>query len=244
MTSYIYNKYVLKRNFEKSILPFAEKNNNTIFILDKITLFSNCNAKNKNLSNSNFTIENLYQYTDIALFINTPDSEKNKENTLKKVWINNLNYLHTPEIGNQNLYYKNINDFSKSDLISTNKLEDSLDFEITSESEIDLSNPVLYNNLANPITLSYINENVKTDYTITDTSSPITYDGSLLKKCNISLNSINCGFSFDIHIINNLDQEFKSTVFIDIPLETTDKTIYDGSIIKKLETNYIFYRYK
>ena len=72
--------------------------------------------------------------------------------------------------------------------------------------------------MANPITLSYVNQNIKSDYIIADTSAPITYDGSLLKKCNIALNSISCNISFDIYITNNLDEEFKSSVFFDIPL--------------------------
>ncbi len=63
-------------------------------------------------------------------------------------------------------------------------------FNITSEDEVNLDKPTLYNNLANPIVLSYINHNIKTDYTITDTSTPMTYDGSLLKRCNILLNNI------------------------------------------------------
>ena len=183
LTSILFSRYSLKKNFENSILPFATKNENTIFKIDKITLFSNCNAKNKTASSSNFTIENLYQYTDIALFIKR-----------------------------------------------------------TSEENLDT--PTLYNNLANPIVLSYINSNIKSDYTITDTSTPITYDGSLLKKCNVLLNSLNCDFTFDVYIVNNLDQEFKCTAFINIPLENEGKSIYDGNIIKKVNTNLNFYRYK
>ena len=107
-----------------------------------------------------------------------------------------------------------------------------------------MDNPILYNNLANPIVVSYINSNIKSDYTMTDTSIPITYDGSLLKRCNVPLDSLNCSFTFDIYIINNLDQEFKCTAFINIPLEDNEKSIYDGNIIQKINTNLNFYRYK
>ena len=54
--------------------------------------FTSCNAKNKTSSNTNFTIENLYQYTDIALFINNNSEENNLENTLKSVKLTNLKY--------------------------------------------------------------------------------------------------------------------------------------------------------
>jgi len=148
------------------------------------------------------------------------------------------------KFGNPKLYYKNINNFAKSDIIEENAIIDTLNFEITSENEADLNKPILYNNLANPIVLSYVNSNIKSDFTITNTSTPITYDGSLLKKCNVLLNTISCKISFDIFIVNNLDQEFKCTVYIDIPLENENKSIYDGNVTIKKDTNFIFYRYK
>lgn len=92
-------KYILKTNFEKSILSFANKNDKTVFQINKIVLFSNCDAKNKTGSVTNFTIENLYQYTDMAIFINHPSQdEKNLENTLKKVTITNIQYTNLPNI--------------------------------------------------------------------------------------------------------------------------------------------------
>ena len=36
----LFNKYVLKRNLENEILPFADKNQDTIFKIDKIILFA------------------------------------------------------------------------------------------------------------------------------------------------------------------------------------------------------------
>ena len=240
----LFNKIVLKSKFEKFFLPFAEKNENTVFSINKVTFFSSCDAKNKNATSSNFTIENLYQYTDMAFFISSPSGEKNLENTFKQVYIDNIKYEQTPSLGEPNLYYKNINNFAKSDIIDENLINDKLEFGITSEDEIDLNKPTLYNNLANPIVLSYVNNNIKSDYTLTDTSKPITYDGSLLKSCNVLLNNIACKISFDIYITNNLEQEFKTTVYASLPLETQEKSIYDGNVTLNQDTNFIFYRYK
>ncbi len=142
------------------------------------------------------------------------------------------------------MYFKPLNQFAKGSFVEENEIQENLDFMITSEDEANLDIPTLYNNLANPITLSYVNQNIKSDYTITDTTSPITYDGSLLKKCNIDLASISCKFSFDIYITNNLEEEFKTTVFIDIPLESQGKTIYDGNINVTKNCNFAFYRYQ
>ncbi len=240
-----FQRYIIKSNFEREILPFAQKNSKTIFEVNKIVLFSNCDAKNKTGSASNFTIENLFQYTDIAIFINhSSTEEKTLENTFKKVSIHNIQYHKLPDLGEPKLYFKGLNQFAKSSLIEENEIHDNLDFNITSEDEANLDTPILYNNSANPITLSYINQNIKSDYTITDTSVPITYDGSLLKKCNIDLSTISCKLSFDIYITNNLEEEFKTTVFIDIPLETQEKSIYDGNITITQNHNFAFYRYK
>ena len=240
----ILNRLMLKTNFENDILPFASKNQNTIFKINKITFFSSCDAKNKTASSSNFTIEDLYQYTDIALFITSTSEEKTLENTLKKVSINNIKYTSSPTLGKPKLYYKNINNFAKSEISEENLINENLDFNITSEDQANLDQPTLYNNLANPIVLSYINHNIKTDYTITDTSTPITYDGSLLKRCNILLNNIACSFSFDIYVTNNLNQEFKCTIYVDIPLEADNQSIYNSNITLKKDTNFNFYRYK
>lgn len=237
-------QYFLKNKFEKSIMSFSSKNENTVFQIKNIIFFSSCDVKNKNASSSNFTIENLYQYTDMALFITSPSKDKTLENTLKKVYIDNIKFTKLPTLGEPKLYYKNIYNFAKSDIIDNNLINDKLDFTITSDDNASLDTPTLYNNLANPIVLSFVNSNIKTDYTITNTSKSITYDGSLLKRCEVLLNSINTSLSFDIYIVNNLDQEFKCTVFIDIPLETENKSIYNGNITLKKDTNFIFYRYK
>ena len=147
-------------------------------------------------------------------------------------------------MGIGNLYYKNVNDFAKSEINENNKIKDELKFETTSASEANLSKPVLYNNCANPITLSYVNQNIKTDYTMTDTQNPITYNGKLLKRCGVSVKSINTSISFDIEIENNKNHKFRTTVYFDIPYENEDKSINDGSIVVENKTNFDFYRYE
>lgn len=240
---FVFQKYVLKKNFEDDMLSFADKNQSTVFTVDSITLFSSADAGYKTNTANNFTIQNLYQYTDIALFIKNTSDEDTLENTLKKVRIEHIQFSNTPKIGNPSLYFKSLNDFAKSDITEENKITDSFEFTVSSSDEADLSTPTLYNNLANPLTFSYVNSNIKSDYTITDISSPITYDGSLLQKCNIHLEDICCTLSFDIYITNNLDEDFKTTVSIDIPLSSENGSIFDGNLTVKQDTTYTFYRY-
>lgn len=149
-----------------------------------------------------------------------------------------------PSMGKPEFYFKSINKFSKSEFTEENKIQNNLKFEISSEDNANLDTPILYNNLANPITLTYINNNIKTDYTITDTSTPITYDGSLLKRCQVPLESIKTNISFDIYITNNLNQKFKSSVYLEIPLKDENTSILDGSITQKKAINTTFYRYE
>ena len=242
----VYNKLKRKKNFESDVASFSEKNEKTVFSIDKIVFFSSCDSKNKTSSQTNFTIENLYAYTDIAIFLNNDNLHENDttENTLKNVKITNIKFTKKPELGTGNLYYKNVNDFAKSEINENNKIENELQFETTSASETDLSKPVLYNNCANPITLSYVNQNIKTDYTMTDTQNPITYNGKLLKRCGVSVKSINTSISFDIEIENNKNHKFRTTVYFDIPYENEEKSINDGSIVVENKTNFNFYRYE
>lgn len=236
--------YINKTSFEKSILSIASKNEQTLFTIDNVVLFSSCNADATINKNTNLNISNLYQYTDIAIFITPNGDELTLSNTLKEVQIDNINLKTSPSYGTPKLYYKNINNFATPDYSKENALDNSFTFNITSENEADLNTPTLYNNCANPITLTYVNDSIKTDYTLEGANSQITYDGSLLKKCGVPLSSISCGLEFDIHIVNNLDQQFICPIYLQIPLELDDgSSIYDGKILLKKQTNYTFYRY-
>ncbi len=211
------------------------------FSINKIVYFSSANANIEINSNSSFTISNLYQYTDIALFINNhADGNFTAENTLKSVNLSDIQFSLSPSVGTPNLYFKNLNDFTTSQYDEANKIENTLDFTTSAEDEIDYSQPILYNNCANPITLCYVNSNIKSDYTLTDAISNISYDGSLLKNCSITLNSIACKLSFLITITNHLDEKFTCPVILTIPLSTENSTVYDGNLIVNDSTNYNF----
>ncbi len=246
LTDIVYSAYINKTSLENSISKINKNNDNEIFKINKIVFFSSCNA-DTTINNSSYTITNLFQYTDIAIYINNSSdnfTNLSEENTLKSVYIDNINFNNLPQIGSPSLYYKNINLFSKGINLNENKITDKLFFDVTSEDDIDYNEPILFNNCANPITLSYINSNIKNNYILSDFSTPITYDGSLLQKSNILLNSIDCNISFDIYITNNLNQQFKCPIYINIPLDNNNFSIYDGSFTLIDNTNYIFYRYK
>lgn len=217
--------YINKVLFEKDVLKIAEKNEESVFTINNITFFSSADSTSEIQSNSSLTLNNLYQYTDIAIFIQPVDKNLTYKNTLKKVFIDNINFVKSPNEGTPSLYYKNINGFATSKYQEDNRIDSNLYFNISSEENESLDKPLLYNNCANPITLCYINDKIKTDYTLPDAFSQITYDGSLLKKCGIPLSTITCAISFDIHITNNLDEEFICPIFFEIPLELENRNL-------------------
>lgn len=239
----VYKDFLNAKKYESSIISFAERNQKTIFKIDKIILFSSCNSKESIITENKYNMKNLYTYTDIALFINN-NKENTAENTLKQLKISNIKITKKTSIGEQQIYYKSINNFAKSEIEESYKIDKELEYQITAEDEANLEEPILYNNCANPITLSYVNQNLKTDCIITDIDKPIVYDGSLLKRCGIMLSTIEASISFDIFIENNKGQKFKTTIYLDMPYDESGKSIYDGNLTVKKDTEFKFYRYE
>ena len=239
----VFKKVFLKNNCVKDYLNFENNNKESIFSIDKIKYFSNCNADITTNHNSSFTISNLYQYTDIAIFINNhSNGNYNASNTLKSVELFDITFTTPPTQGIPNLYYKSINDFATSNFDTNNIIENSILFETTSQDEIDYSKPILYNNCANPITLCYVNSNIKDTYTLEENISNISHNGILLKECNVTLGSIESQISLKIKITNSNNETYICPIKLNIPLSTASSSIFDGSITFEDSTNYIFIR--
>lgn len=232
----IYTSFLNKLSLENSFQQ------NNIFSINKIVFFSSAFGESTPNTNNTSTLKNIIQYTDIAIFIDNNSNEFNLENTLKSVSIENITFNTLPKLGNANLYYKNLKSFSTPEFSKENLIQNSLNFDISSEDNADFSKPILYNNCANPITISYINSDIISDYTISN-KNIISYDGLLLKDCNIILNDLKCSFSFYIIIENNLGHKYRCPIYIEIPLSDDNSSIYNGSYIYTFYPNYSFYLY-
>lgn len=68
------------------------------------------------------------------------------------------------------------------DDIRSNKITDNLEFKVLNDGDIDYSKPQIYADASNPITLEYVNENIKENHIISDISSDLTYNGEILKN--------------------------------------------------------------
>ncbi len=243
--TFIILNYVNNRKFAEEINNFSKLNQKTVFSIDKIYMYSSSGATENEEDRAIWNL-NINQFTDIALYINNRSEQiLNYENAIKNLYIENVRFSGY-ELGKPSLYYKDINDFGKMIITDENKIENKIDFKIINDGEIDYSKPQIYADGSNPLTIQYLNKDIKTNAIISDISTDVTYDGNLLRKTGIILSKIKCILAFDIIITNFYNQKFISNVYIDIPLEDTDvgTTIYDGKFIKKLEnTNLIkFFR--
>lgn len=239
-----YTSFFNKLFFENYIDNISKNNISDVFSIDRVVLFSSCYSDSTINANNTTTISNLMQYTDIAIFINNANEEFSMENTLKSVSIKNISFNAVPSVGLPNLYYKSLTDFATHNVYEDNILDSELDFNVSSEDEIDYTKPILFNNCANPITLCYVNSNIVQDYTVPTDDGIISYDGSLLKRCNVLLNTISCNLSFVIYVENNLGEKFKCPIYIDIPLQGASSSIYDGSFTFSYNPDSYFLKYE
>lgn len=245
---------VANRNLAEMADSFYMSNAKTVFSIDKIILYSSANAIKNEVTRPVWNL-NVYQYTDIAIYINNhSDDELDSENAIKTLYIDNIK-LNGVKKGEQSLYFKNAPDFGKS-IYSTvekkedadsNKIGDKLEFSVLNDGDINYEKRQIYADCSSPITLEYVN-NIVNNKIISDIENDVKYDGSILKRSGIVLSDIKSSISFRINLTNNYNQKYMANVYIEIPLEdsVTGDNIYSGKFEKKIEEeNYSkFYRLK
>ena len=246
--SFIYFYFIknifIKNSFEKHYTYTSSLNEETVFSLNKIVLFSSATANPKELSNSVWNLD-ISEYTDICIYLNNISNNNVDKNIVKELYVDNIN-ISRPEYGTPYLYKKSVQDFGKCSFTEDNILIDREDFNIIEkDNQINYENNEIYNNLSTPIAIGFYNKNIKTDFL--DSDSQIEYNGKILKKAAIPQISINCNVSFDINIINKLGEHYICNVNFDIPFENENSSIYEnGYITKEINNldNYKFLRLK
>lgn len=241
---YFIKNIFIKNNFEKHYTYTSSLNEETVFSLDKIVLFSSATVNTKELNNSVWTLD-ISEYTDICVYVNNISNNSNSKNIVKQLYIDNIN-ISQPEYGTPCLYRKSLQDFGKCSFSEDKISSDRIDFNILEkDNTINYENNEIYNNLSTPITVGFYNKDIKTNFLSSD--SRVEYNGKILKKATIPQTSINCNVSFDINIINELDEHYICNVNFDIPFEDNNSSIYeDGYITKEINNleNYKFFRLK
>lgn len=198
--------------------------------IEKIVLYSNASALN-DYSNPWWNL-NIYQYTDIAVYLKNLDNK-----LLKNITIDNINFSEGPNLGTPTISYISPLNLGKSteNIYEASPLtEISYNVKNFSEEET-FETPTFFDNFSSPITMRYINKNIVKDYVLkSDASSSITFDGTLLKQCSISCEDISCKVSFDLTISFSESDSHKYNIAFYIPLEEDSESIYDGSILETL----------
>ena len=164
----------------------------------------------------------ICQYSDICIYIenNIVDSKLTDANTIKKMYIDNINISSTSNLGEKCLNYKSPIELGKYvDLSATERL----DFEIIKNNkqnnDTNYETPTFYTDCSNPIVLEYLNKNIVDNFSIKNNDSKIYYNAKILKEAQINLDDINNDISFDIHITSNSNRNYVCHISILRPLE-------------------------
>lgn len=244
---HIYTVETRKNAYAESSEKFVKENKEPIFRIGKIILYSSADA----VDNSEGQLKNIdiSQFTDIELYIdNTRKSEEiTAENTINEMYIDNIKFSTKSDIGTKSINYKNPFDCGKYVEIE-NYRDDGILFQISNtnikDSQADYkNNNIFFTDCSNPISLGYVNKNLLTGCEVNSTNGSITFDGSVLRSANINLEDINPSISFTIHLTNNYNEKFSCTVDLDVDLSAEDGGIYNGYIMKVINTDDMKYNF-
>ena len=239
---------VINRNqFANEMIEISDKNENSIFNIQKILVYSSATAIDNSENNS---LQNMAisQYSDISIYIDNLShvSELTDENTVKELYIDNIVINSNSDKGTKVLNYKNPLNFGKYKYIDEPS-NNRIDFDIVntnSENENnDYSNPTFYTDCSNPITLGYLNKDILTNYSVSQESSSVSFNGKVLQEANIAIDDINYTLSFRINIVNNLNQKFTYNMNLSVDLDGDNGGIYNGYVYRGKNTSGNEYRF-
>ena len=229
----------LTQEIDKKEPVLSLTTDSNIFKVSSVFLYSSANALNNSEMQSDYWDLNLYQYTDMAISIDNHVSIDGltQKNTIKEMYIDNISYPSSPKQGNPVLYYKEADYLGRGIIDKENVVSKKLDFNVISSNDYEPTEPSFYADCSNPILLSSINKEIVPNFTIRNTNSAITFDGSLLLDADVLVSNIEYSISFSIHIINHLDEEYVCNLTVPIKLRDSSDidTIYDGSYTVTLD---------
>lgn len=245
--NFVFSVTLARNSFANQMIEISDQNENSIFNIQKILLYSNANAID-NSENHSLKNMSICQYTDLSIYIDNTSyiSDLTDENTIKELYIDNIEVTTPTDMGTKIVNYKNALDFGKYKKIQPAE-NNRIDFNIISTNDAnestDYSKPTFYTDCSNPITLGYMNKDILTNYSVSQDSNSISFNGKVLKEANINLDDINYVLSFKIHIVNNLNQKFVYNMNLNVDLNDNNGGIYNGYIYKGKTTSGNAYRF-
>lgn len=228
----IFRNSYAKDEFSNQVVQIAEQNENPIFKIQKIIVYSSANAIDKS-ENESLQDLSILQYSDIAIYLDNTSTvyDITNQNTVKELYIDNISISTGSDKGYQYVNYKNALDFAKYKEIeepNSDKIEYNIVNSNDQNSNTDYSKPTFYTDCSNPITLEYMNQDIVTNYATSSDANTISFNGKVLQEAGIDLNDINYTLNFSINIVNNLNEKFICPIRLKVDLSGNDGGIYKG----------------
>ncbi|MBR3002810.1 MAG: hypothetical protein IKF38_04550 [Clostridia bacterium] len=222
-------------HFENEAYAFVQENQEPIFKIKEIILYSSAYA-NDNSKGEILRDLDLHQFTDISIMIDNKSyiSDLSNKNTVSELYIDNIKITKNSDKGEATLNYKNPYVFGKYQ--DSTEQSERIDFNIlhtnADNENNDFSTPTFFTDCSNPITLGYLNKNIKNNAEILKSDEKVDFNGKLLKLANVPIEDISYKLNFQIHLKNSLEESYVYTVDLNVPLEDNNSSIYDGYIFK------------
>ena len=228
----IFRNSYAKDEFSNQVVQIAEQNENPIFKIQKIIVYSSANAIDKS-ENESLQDLSILQYSDIAIYLDNTSTvyDITNQNTVKELYIDNISISTGSDKGYQYVNYKNALDFAKYKEIeepNSDKIEYNIVNSNDQNNSTDYSKPTFYTDCSNPITLEYMNQDIVTNYATSSDANTISFNGKVLQEAGIDLNDINYTLNFSINIVNNLNEKFICPIRLKVDLSGNDGGIYKG----------------
>ena len=239
--SKIINTKVMNYKFAQQTEKFVDNNEEPIFKIEKILLYSSASAIDNSYGEVLQDLD-ISQFTDISISINNKNriEDLTDENTIKELYIDNIKLETNSDIGEKNINYKNPYILGKFKMLD-NCENQRINFKIVNTNQenenINYDEANFYTDCSNPLTLGYINKNLVEGYCVSENKNSVLFDGTLLKNAEVEIDEINAKISFQIHIKNNQNKNFVCSVVIDDNLDNNKDEIYNGYVLKVQNTD-------
>ena len=112
--NFVFSVTLARNSFANQMIEISDQNENSIFNIQKILLYSNANAID-NSENHSLKNMSICQYTDLSIYIDNTSyiSDLTDENTIKELYIDNIEVTTPTDMGTKIVNYKNALDFGK-----------------------------------------------------------------------------------------------------------------------------------
>lgn len=172
----IISKNVKYKKFAKENVQVFENNKEQVFKVEKILICSSANAIDLS-EKQNLQDMSIYQYTDIAVYINNGEELTNK-NTIKRLYIDNISLEGTSGIGQKSLNYKNILKFGLKKDTKTKSANSNNDNSTLNVFEGLLNNQKSQSNTSETIDVGSINTDDDGMISLTNTNNTTSENDS------------------------------------------------------------------